>query len=52
MLQNATSRFVRVNSEEGETTTQESEVRDWTIWKPDGTDKGNFGGEILDAYKP
>jgi uncharacterized protein YegJ (DUF2314 family) len=30
----------------------ESEVIDWTISKPDGTEEGNFVGKFLDTYKP
>ena len=30
----------------------ESEVMDWTIAKPDGTEEGNFVGKFLDTYKP
>ena len=30
----------------------ESEVLDWTVSKPDGTEDGNFVGKFLDTYKP
>jgi hypothetical protein len=30
----------------------ESEVLDWTISKPDGTEEGNFVGKFLDTYQP
>jgi len=30
----------------------ESEILDWTISKPDGTEEGNFVGNFLDTYKP
>ncbi len=30
----------------------ESEILDWTISKPDGTEEGNFVGNFLDNYKP
>jgi hypothetical protein len=30
----------------------ESELIDWTISKPDGTEEGNFVGKFLDNYKP
>ena len=30
----------------------ESEVIDWTISKPDGTEEGNFVGNFLDTYQP
>lgn len=30
----------------------ESELLDWTISKPDGTEEGNFVGKFLDTYKP
>ena len=30
----------------------ESELIDWTISKPDGTEEGNFVGNFLDTYKP
>ena len=30
----------------------ESEVLDWTISKPDGTEEGNFIGKFLDTYRP
>jgi hypothetical protein len=31
---------------------KESDVLDWTISKPDGTEEGNFVGKFLDTYKP
>ncbi|HEV7475840.1 MAG TPA: DUF2314 domain-containing protein [Pyrinomonadaceae bacterium] len=30
----------------------ESELLDWTMSKPDGTEDGNFVGKFLDTYKP
>lgn len=30
----------------------ESELMDWTISKPDGTEEGNFVGKFLDTYHP
>jgi hypothetical protein len=33
-------------------TLKESEILDWTISKPDGTEEGNFVGKFLDTYKP
>jgi hypothetical protein len=30
----------------------ESELLDWTVSKPDGTEEGNFVGKFLDTYKP
>jgi hypothetical protein len=30
----------------------ESELIDWTISKPDGTEEGNFVGNFLDTYQP
>ena len=30
----------------------ESELMDWTISKPDGTEEGNFVGKFLDTYQP
>lgn len=30
----------------------ESELMDWTIAKPDGSEEGNFVGKFLDSYKP
>lgn len=30
----------------------ESELIDWTIAKPDGSEEGNFVGKFLDTYKP
>lgn len=30
----------------------ESELMDWTVSKPDGTEEGNFVGNFLDTYKP
>jgi Uncharacterized protein conserved in bacteria (DUF2314) len=30
----------------------ESELRDWMIAKPDGTEEGNFVGKFLDTYEP
>ena len=29
-----------------------TEVIDWTISKPDGSEEGNFVGKFLDSYKP
>ena len=31
---------------------KESEVLDWTISKPDGSEEGNFVRKFLDSYKP
>jgi hypothetical protein len=33
-------------------TCRESQVMDWTITKPDGTEEGNFVGKFLGTYKP
>lgn len=33
-------------------TCRESEILDWTISKPDGTEEGNFVGKFLDTYQP
>jgi hypothetical protein len=33
-------------------TCRDSQVMDWTISKPDGTEEGNFVGKFLDTYKP
>jgi hypothetical protein len=33
-------------------TLKDSEILDWTISKPDGTEEGNFVGKFLDTYKP
>jgi len=30
----------------------ETELRDWMIAKPDGTEEGNFVGKFLDGYEP
>lgn len=30
----------------------ESELRDWLITKPDGSEEGNFVGKFLDGYEP
>jgi hypothetical protein len=30
----------------------ESELLDWTITKPDGSEEGNFVGKFLDTYQP
>ena len=30
----------------------ESQVIDWTIVRPDGTEEGNVVGKFVDAYKP
>jgi len=30
----------------------ESELIDWTVTKPDGTEEGNFVGKFLDTYQP
>ena len=30
----------------------ESELLDWLITKPDGTEEGNFVGKFLDTYRP
>jgi len=35
-----------------EYTFAESELMDWTISKPDGTEEGNFVGNFLDHYQP
>ena len=31
---------------------KESEILDWTISMPDGTEEGNFVGKFLDTYRP
>jgi hypothetical protein len=31
---------------------QESELRDWLITKPDGSEEGNYVGKFLDGYEP
>jgi hypothetical protein len=31
---------------------KETEVLDWTIAKPDGSEEGNYVGKFLDTYKP
>ena len=33
-------------------TCNESDILDWTISKPDGTEEGNFVGKFLDTYQP
>lgn len=33
-------------------TCQESEILDWTISRPDGSEEGNFVGKFLDTYQP
>ena len=33
-------------------TSRDSQVMDWTISKPDGTEEGNFVGKFLNTYKP
>jgi hypothetical protein len=30
----------------------ESELRDWLITKPDGSEEGNYVGKFLDGYEP
>lgn len=41
------------NHSKGEKLTcNETEVLDWTISKPDGTEEGNFVGKFLDTYQP
>lgn len=41
------------NHSKGEKLTcNESEILDWTISKPDGTEEGNFVGKFLDTYQP
>jgi len=41
------------NHSKGEKLTcNESEIVDWTICKPDGTEEGNFVGKFLDTYQP
>jgi hypothetical protein len=30
----------------------ESELRDWLIAKPDGSEEGNYVGKFLDGYEP
>ena len=44
--------IVQNHSKGEKLTCQESEVLDWTISKPDGTEEGNFVGKFLDTYKP
>ena len=44
--------IIRNHSKGEKLTCQESEVLDWTISKPDGTEEGNFVGKFLDTYKP
>jgi uncharacterized protein YegJ (DUF2314 family) len=49
----ATDMALLTSHKRGETVTcKESEVLDWTISKPDGTEEGNFVGKFLDTYKP
>jgi Uncharacterized protein conserved in bacteria (DUF2314) len=33
-------------------TCRDSQVMDWTITKPNGTEEGNFVGKFLETYKP
>lgn len=33
-------------------TCRDSQVMDWTISKPDGSEEGNFVGKFLNTYKP
>jgi hypothetical protein len=33
-------------------TLAETDLLDWLISKPDGTEEGNFVGKFLDTYKP
>jgi len=41
------------NHSKGEKLTcSESDVLDWTISKPDGSEEGNFVGKFLDTYQP
>ena len=35
-----------------ELTCHESEILDWAILRPDGTEEGNFVGKFLDTYHP
>ena len=41
------------NYKTGQTTTvKESEIDNWVIVRPDGTEEGNYVGKFLDHYKP
>ena len=44
--------IVHNHSKGEELTCHESEILDWTISKPDGTEEGNFVGKFLDVVPP
>jgi uncharacterized protein YegJ (DUF2314 family) len=44
--------MIRNHSQGEKLTCNESEILDWTISKPDGTEEGNFVGKFLETYKP
>jgi hypothetical protein len=44
--------MIRTHSRGEKLTCTESEVLDWTISKPDGTEEGNFVGKFLETYRP
>jgi uncharacterized protein YegJ (DUF2314 family) len=44
--------IVQNHSKGEKLTCSESEIMDWTISKPDGSEEGNFVGKFLDTYHP
>ena len=44
--------LIRNHSRGEKLTCNESEILDWTISRPDGTEEGNFVGKFLDTYRP
>lgn len=44
--------LIRGHSKNEKLSCDESEILDWTISKPDGTEEGNFVGKFLDTYQP
>ncbi|SRR6266513_1058724 len=44
--------IIRNHSKGEKLSCHESEILDWTISKPDGTEEGNIVGKFLDTYQP
>jgi uncharacterized protein YegJ (DUF2314 family) len=44
--------MIRNHSQGEKLACNESEILDWVISKPDGTEEGNFVGKFLDTYRP
>lgn len=44
--------IIRDHSQGEKLTCNDSEILDWTISKPDGSEEGNFVGKFLETYQP